>query len=481
MAKLRSEVKSSRPTLREEPEVRIGDRQSTAPAPASFLRKEHPILSWQRIYGNRGVQRRFSGSPALQPKLSVGAPDDVYEKEADEVAQQFASQSALARFSDAGAGRVENEDVRKTLQLRRAAAISVLQRVPRGTLQQTLGNRRVAQLVREALPALAEELRRKCACGGEAEEECADCRMKRLSVQPVATDRGPDAGWEAPAIVEAVLSTPGQPLADTARCMLEPAFGHEFGQVRVHDDSKAAESAASVGAVAYTVGNHIVFGSGQYAPGTADGNRLLAHELTHTIQQAGGAPVSSRLARLFQVGSTPIQPDPDLMSGTPGELPDEERRERRLNSPGRLSDANTRAFSLGDKADRVASQVMRMPDFDGDADTDQPVTTQSCAGWESDPQSLSKRVAENFAQDAFNTTLPAPDTIQCSGKTCVVHYSQGQVLPFDITVDLSQVPGIVSASGTAVPVLLRPQTCSYRYSCDVSGSISFTRINCNFL
>ena len=57
----------------------------------------------------------------------------------------------------------------------------------------------------------------------------------------------------------------------------------------MHDDSKAAESASAVNALAYTVGNHIVFGAGQYSPGTLDGNRLLAHELTHTIQQTGGA------------------------------------------------------------------------------------------------------------------------------------------------------------------------------------------------
>ncbi len=132
-------------------------------------------------------------------------------------------------------------------------------------------------------PAVVPELRRKCACGGESEEECPECKTKREAVQRVSSSG--DAGLEAPPIVEDVLGTPGQPLAESARRTLEPSFGHDFGQVRVHDDARAAESASAVNANAYTVGNHVVFGSGKYAPGTTDGNRLLAHQLMPTIQQ----------------------------------------------------------------------------------------------------------------------------------------------------------------------------------------------------
>jgi hypothetical protein len=69
---------------------------------------------------------------------------------------------------------------------------------------------------------------------------------------------------------------------------MEPRFGHDFSSVHVHTDAKAAESARAVSAHAYTVGNDIVFGAGQFSPGTGAGRRLLAHELTHVIQQAGG-------------------------------------------------------------------------------------------------------------------------------------------------------------------------------------------------
>jgi hypothetical protein len=71
---------------------------------------------------------------------------------------------------------------------------------------------------------------------------------------------------------------------------MEPRFGHDFGEVRVHSDEKAAESARTLNALAYTVGRDVVFGTRQYAPETGTGRRLLAHELMHVVQQGQGAP-----------------------------------------------------------------------------------------------------------------------------------------------------------------------------------------------
>jgi hypothetical protein len=78
---------------------------------------------------------------------------------------------------------------------------------------------------------------------------------------------------------------------------MEPRFGHDFSQVRVHDDERASESASDVHALAYTVGPHIVFGRQQYAPETAAGRRLLAHELAHTVQQGAVTKAGSTLSR----------------------------------------------------------------------------------------------------------------------------------------------------------------------------------------
>jgi hypothetical protein len=88
-----------------------------------------------------------------------------------------------------------------------------------------------------------------------------------------------------PPIVYEVLRSPGKSLDAAVRAFMEPRFAYDFSQVRVHTDAKAAESACAVNALAYTVGRDLVFGEGQYAPGAPGARRLLAHELTHVVQQ----------------------------------------------------------------------------------------------------------------------------------------------------------------------------------------------------
>ncbi len=128
-------------------------------------------------------------------------------------------------------------------------------------------------------------LQRESAEGAAAgmEDECDECRENELGVQPsVAAARGPAL---APPIVHEVLSASGEPLDATTRAFMEPRFGHDFGHVRVHTDAQAAESAQAVAAHAYTVGSEVVFGARQYTPETENGRKLLAHELTHVVQQ----------------------------------------------------------------------------------------------------------------------------------------------------------------------------------------------------
>lgn len=102
-------------------------------------------------------------------------------------------------------------------------------------------------------------------------------------LQHHSTDR--DRLPEVPPIVNEVLGSPGQELESNARKFMESHFRHDFSNVRVHADAKAAESAKSVNALAYTVGKNIAFGAGQYKPRTPGGQRLIAHELAHTVQQ----------------------------------------------------------------------------------------------------------------------------------------------------------------------------------------------------
>ena len=89
-----------------------------------------------------------------------------------------------------------------------------------------------------------------------------------------------------PSLVHEVLRSPGQPLNAATRAFMEPRFGHDFSGVRVHTDAKAVEAARAVNARAYTVGENVVFGAGQFMPTDHTRQRLLAHELTHVIQQS---------------------------------------------------------------------------------------------------------------------------------------------------------------------------------------------------
>jgi len=93
---------------------------------------------------------------------------------------------------------------------------------------------------------------------------------------------------QVPALVPEVLREPGAPLDSAVRQDMESRFGHDFSRVRVHTDARAADSARDVQALAYTVGEHIVFGRQQYAPRGSSGRHLLAHELAHVVQQGSG-------------------------------------------------------------------------------------------------------------------------------------------------------------------------------------------------
>lgn len=100
----------------------------------------------------------------------------------------------------------------------------------------------------------------------------------------------------APPIMHPVLRSPGQPLDPATRAYMEPRFGHDFGKVRVHADARAAESARSINALAYTVGRDVVFGPGRYSPGTDRGQRLIGHELAHVVQQDRGAEPTRQMS-----------------------------------------------------------------------------------------------------------------------------------------------------------------------------------------
>lgn len=137
-------------------------------------------------------------------------------------------------------------------------------------------------------------------CSGPAASPSGSCGCDSCGHEPQDDDvvhrRASGAAAPAWSGELGLDGSPARPLDDGARRWFEPRFGRDLGQVRVHADPVAAASAARVDALAYTVGHHIVFGAGQYVPGTPAGRHLIAHELAHVLQQASAAgPVVARL------------------------------------------------------------------------------------------------------------------------------------------------------------------------------------------
>jgi hypothetical protein len=183
------------------------------------------------VHGEAGVDAQAAIGGAVQAKFRIGRVDDPLEQEADRAAEQVSRPDAdvsAPRLSPAGGSRGEPGGP--------ALSPGGFQPSPDGSRRPPTGARSVTSGV--------------------------------------------------PGIVHQVLRSPGQPLDAASRAYFEPRFGHDFSQVRVHADEQAAASARALGALAFTAGRHVVFGTGSYGHGTEAGRKLLAHELAHTIQQS---------------------------------------------------------------------------------------------------------------------------------------------------------------------------------------------------
>ena len=156
---------------------------------------------------------------------------------------------------------------------------------------------------------VAEQVQRKCSCGGS----CDSCKAEQsehehgmvqrkayASHVAAAGSSSPSTAMTAPPIVHEILRTPGQPLDAATRGYFEPRFGCDFSQVRVHIDDRAADSARALHARAYTAGSHVVLARDLSA--SAEGRKLLAHELTHVVQQNGATALATSRA-------VPLSPD----------------------------------------------------------------------------------------------------------------------------------------------------------------------------
>jgi outer membrane protein OmpA-like peptidoglycan-associated protein len=194
---------------------------------------------------------RFAVRPSvLQPALALGPPGDRYEQEADRVAELVAG----SHDHDEPAALASHQ-------------ISQVQRACAGS--------------------------ERAVAASQTEEEVDEQDAVLVSSAAVAQEP------VSPAVQRQIagMRGGGQPLLESVRAYFEPRFGHDFRAVRIHTGQTAADAVQSLGARAFTVGTDLAFAPGQYAPETGAGRRLLAHELTHVVQQGGAAPVADTIQR----------------------------------------------------------------------------------------------------------------------------------------------------------------------------------------
>ncbi len=235
---------------------------------ASVFPMSNPLVQRKSACPCGGSCPRCKVPISLQPKLKINAPNDQYEQEADRVAEQ-------------------------------------VMRMPEGEIADISHG-----------PA---ELRRKCAACASGDGLCPECAEEEEKIQAKeAPGQTPTVTPELQAQIDS-LRGGGQPLPEYTRAFFEPRFGYDFSGVRVHSDARAANAARGVNSLAYTVGNNVVFGAGQYSPDTVGGRRLLAHELTHVVQQSNATPNIQRMipcpARLNE--SDPVPPGWQAYHGDP--------------------------------------------------------------------------------------------------------------------------------------------------------------------
>jgi hypothetical protein len=244
-----------------------------------------PLLKLRDALGNRAI-----GS-FLQTQLTVGRPDDTHEMEADQVADQVMSMPeasgtapAIRSLSSDPGHRVrlqmeeeEPEEEEPEEEISDAGGLSIQRRCVACEEEEAGGG----MLQRQAF--LGDEFE---FAEADEEEEAAVQTKPQQSAGLLSMAAGTGSR------VQSLLGH-GEPLGPSLRTYFEPRFGRDFGAVRTHTGPVADETSRALGARAYTFGSNIAFRQGAFSPESDDGRRLLAHELTHVIQQSGASGIHS--------------------------------------------------------------------------------------------------------------------------------------------------------------------------------------------
>ncbi len=264
-------------------------------------------------------------APAIQTKLKVGQPDDKFEQEADATANRVMRMTGPAAAREKEQPRLEERQIRRQEE-EEEEILPKIQRQEEEEAQPKL--QRQAEEEEEAQPKLQrqaeeeEEAQPKIQRQAEEEEE-AQPKIQRQAeeeeeAQPKIQRKAEEEEEAQPKIQRKSNGTPavsadvqsgiynkmsgGQALGNDTRSFMESRFNADFSKVKIHSDAEAGSLSSSLSARAFTYRNHIFFNKDQYQPGTSSGKHLLAHELTHVIQQGHA------VQRKAQVSTTVTQP-----------------------------------------------------------------------------------------------------------------------------------------------------------------------------
>jgi len=267
------------------------------------------ILQLQRTIGNHSVNR------LIQAKLQIGQPDDEYEREADQVAEQVLRkpEQEMTNLSQTAAGQVQPFTSKREDELQRQAMPEEEKR-KRPEEEGMMQMKSAGPVNPVQLQAMSEEEKRKrpeeegmmqmkqAGVSGSVQRQTMNPeeeeRKKRIEEE--GSVQAKEESGETPSMSSSVESQVnsmrgrGEQLPENTRAYFETRLGRDFGEVRVHKGAQAAESAKAINAKAFTTGKDIVLGAGEYAPETTEGKKLLAHELTHVVQQGS---LSNRVQR----------------------------------------------------------------------------------------------------------------------------------------------------------------------------------------
>ena len=239
------------------------------------------------FFGNKSADTFF------QPSLTIGQPSDKYEREADAVADKVTNGQQTDAVSPGPAiSAVQKADLKEEER----PVQKQEEKKEEEPVQKAEEKKEEEEPVQKQEEKKEEEPIQKAEEKKEEEPVQKAAEEEKEEEETVQKKGGQPAGIEGRGYVQQELSrhsSNGYPLPSTVRAEMEGSFGTSFGAVRLHTNSTAQQMSKAIGAKAFTHGHDIYFNSGYYDPATQAGKHLLAHELTHVVQQGGGKQAGS--------------------------------------------------------------------------------------------------------------------------------------------------------------------------------------------